>query len=58
MRSAPVIGLFEELWRLEIASFYQVAAGKLIEVPTLGAAVSRTVHLDLVQASHGKNISS
>ena len=35
MRSAPVIGLFEELWRLEIASFYQLAAGKLIEVPTL-----------------------
>ena len=38
MRSAPVIGLFEELWRLEIASFDRLAAGKLIEVPTLGAS--------------------
>lgn len=28
--AAPVIGLFEELCRLEIGSLYQVAAGKLI----------------------------
>lgn len=44
MRSALVIGLSEEFWRLKIAIFYQVAAGKLIEVPTLGAAVSITVN--------------
>ncbi len=47
-------GTFRELWRLAIGSLDQVAAGKLMKVPILGATVSITVNANWCKAGMAK----